>query len=144
LQKFSQTIVVPNGGYIDKLPSARRLQVGTGPNTALILTPATITGAANVTFKTPVYRSLDGEINVFGPTIRVKAGETMEIEVFNNLTQSTQASDDAHSYYDPMYTNMHTHGKVLTCFLSSAQYYTASIRLYHFVNFASYTQCRSS
>lgn len=92
------------------MPSTKRLQVGTGPKTSLILTPATITGAAKVTFKTPVYRSLDGEIDVFGPTIRVKAGESLEIEVFNNLTQSAQASAHAETFYDPMYTNMHTHG----------------------------------
>lgn len=102
--------MVPNGGYINKLPSADRLQVGTGRQTSLILTPATITGAAKVTFKTPVYRSLDGEIDIFGPTIRVKAGESLEIEVFNNLTQHDQAAAHAEAFYDPMYTNMHTHG----------------------------------
>ena len=110
LPQLPQTVVIPNGGYIDKLPHTKRLQVGTGPKTALILTPATITGAAKVTFKTPVYRSLDGEIDVFGPTIRVKAGESMEIEVFNNLTQIGKASPDVEAFFDPMYTNMHTHG----------------------------------
>ncbi|GAB4816399.1 hypothetical protein N2152v2_003445 [Parachlorella kessleri] len=51
-----------------------------------------------------------GEVSLFGPTLRLKAGDTYAIRLTNNMTASGPKSSRENFFHDLQYTNLHTHG----------------------------------
>eukprot|EP00775_Hariotina_reticulata_P008464 gene8464-8648_t len=71
------------------------------------------TGAV-ITFTAPGYiNDVTNQTQMFGPTIKLRAGDTMRIQLTNNLVQlePTNIPNGSTLYYhNPMDTNLHTHG----------------------------------
>lgn len=108
--------VIPftRGERLEDLPGRSVLSpTGLRDSINITLEPATlVTDEDGLQFTNGFYR--DGEsggIFVFGPTLRIKAGEPYWIYLANNMyigPNSTQGA--ANTFRDPAYTNLHTHG----------------------------------
>jgi FtsP/CotA-like multicopper oxidase with cupredoxin domain len=61
-------------------------------------TPSYLTGAAKLPY-------------AFGPTLRLKAGQSLRIQLANDLLQTGSiTAGQPHAFAGPMDTNLHTHG----------------------------------
>ncbi|KAI8105692.1 hypothetical protein M9434_000274 [Picochlorum sp. BPE23] len=106
-------ISVPGPGVdLDKLPGAKILQGGE-PNVNVTIMGATVEAKIGKTtllhVNTPVYSGDGGKtVHLFGPTLRLKRGDSFTVDVANDLIVST--SSDTNLMHNVGDTNFHTHG----------------------------------
>lgn len=131
------TFHIAAGQPIDSLPGSKTVNPKEAiTNVSITLLPVRITWPPYIQFTAPAYRDdSTGLAAPFGPTIRVKRGETYHIKLTNGLpahaaansSQLTQLARNALSkngttnwWQHSMVTNLHTHGEIILAQLSGA------------------------
>ena len=69
-------------------------------------------GSSGLRFTNSFYRDGDsGEVHLFGPTLRLRAGDSYTIYLANNMSVAANSSGGVfNEWRDPADTNLHTHG----------------------------------